>query len=411
MLLKINTSINDKSRSLITSASNAGGLFPQLHLGDQHNVRIELWEEDVRQTIDPASTFVLAIGNSTLPTGDFNFTYKGETTGFIKASASIDTIESELNKLSTITTDGGVAVTGSLAVLQIKFRTEGEKGLISLNTDDLSPSGNGTVSAVDVDNITQVAYVSQGLIEHITDFTPVMDGSDIVGLDCIVDLNTLAAALSFGSAEEINRTVQFAETLTGNRTTHLKINARINSDLVTPANLIEGLISTDYITQFYLGESATNPTTSLSGGALLDGMFYYNTVDEVFKFYTGTEWISPFFDVAAVDERVRQVIASSSTLSVVADQVTVDLDIAVYTHELTINDDVEFLLTGAASQYKTVFITATANSTLTFPVGLNWLSLQPDPSSIEAGQKAVFFAISDPSGGYWVSYNLANEEE
>lgn len=43
----------------------------------------------------------------------------------------------------------------------------------------------------------------------------------------------------------------------------------------------------------YLGPKASDPTTDNDGDPLTDGDIYFNTTDNVLKFYTGTAWVAP----------------------------------------------------------------------------------------------------------------------
>ena len=43
----------------------------------------------------------------------------------------------------------------------------------------------------------------------------------------------------------------------------------------------------------YLGDAVSDPTTDLDGSALEKGDVYFNTTDNVLKFYSGTQWVAP----------------------------------------------------------------------------------------------------------------------
>src|SRR6056297_3551929 len=43
----------------------------------------------------------------------------------------------------------------------------------------------------------------------------------------------------------------------------------------------------------YLGPKASDPTTDNDGDPLTEGDIYFNTTDNVLKFYSGTAWVAP----------------------------------------------------------------------------------------------------------------------
>src|SRR6056297_3744976 len=43
----------------------------------------------------------------------------------------------------------------------------------------------------------------------------------------------------------------------------------------------------------YLGPKASDPTTDNDGDPLNEGDIYFNTTDDVLKFYSGTAWVAP----------------------------------------------------------------------------------------------------------------------
>lgn len=48
----------------------------------------------------------------------------------------------------------------------------------------------------------------------------------------------------------------------------------------------------------YLGAKTADPTLDNDGNALVGGALYFNTVDEVMKVYTGTQWVAAYADVS-----------------------------------------------------------------------------------------------------------------
>ena len=54
--------------------------------------------------------------------------------------------------------------------------------------------------------------------------------------------------------------------------------------------------SLDNIESFYIGASATDPTTDLNGDPLTAGDFYYNSTDGIMKVYTGTVFVNASVD-------------------------------------------------------------------------------------------------------------------
>ena len=48
----------------------------------------------------------------------------------------------------------------------------------------------------------------------------------------------------------------------------------------------------------YLGSKTANPTLDNDGNALVGGALYFNSVDEVMKVYTGSQWVAAYADVS-----------------------------------------------------------------------------------------------------------------
>jgi len=58
------------------------------------------------------------------------------------------------------------------------------------------------------------------------------------------------------------------------------------------------LASFDSFDDRYLGAKTADPTLDNDGDALVGGALYFNTVDEVMKVYTGTQWVAAYADVS-----------------------------------------------------------------------------------------------------------------
>ena len=64
----------------------------------------------------------------------------------------------------------------------------------------------------------------------------------------------------------------------------------------------------------YLGSHATDPTTDNDGDPLNEGDIYWNSTDNVLKFYTGTAWVAPE-DIATTAASNAQTYANSASTS------------------------------------------------------------------------------------------------
>ncbi len=58
------------------------------------------------------------------------------------------------------------------------------------------------------------------------------------------------------------------------------------------------LASFDSFDDRYLGAKTSDPTLDNDGDALVGGALYFNTVDEVMKVYTGSQWVAAYADVS-----------------------------------------------------------------------------------------------------------------
>jgi hypothetical protein len=115
---------------------------------------------------------------------------------------------------------------------------------------------------------------------------PISSNADVAKWALIVDAASAAAAQAAAeAAQAAAETAQAAaETAQG-----LSEDAR-------DAALAAQSAAEDIFTQFgdqYLGAFATDPTVDNSGNALTTGDIYFNTADNVLKFYSGAAWVAP----------------------------------------------------------------------------------------------------------------------
>lgn len=104
------------------------------------------------------ATIELGIGDlqATPQSGTFKLSYSAQTTGALSYSATAGAISTALNALSTISSAGGVEVTGDAAGhATVQFRSAGTRSAITANTTLLLPDTTATISVRRTGSATQ----------------------------------------------------------------------------------------------------------------------------------------------------------------------------------------------------------------------------------------------------------------
>jgi hypothetical protein len=137
--------------------------------------------------------------------------------------------------------------------------------------DDITgPQGIQGISAYQV-------WLDAGNSGTVTDFLNDISADAISATSA----NVTAAQASETNASTSETNASTSETNAGNSET-----AALGAQTATEALF-------DQFGDQYLGSKATNPTLDNDGDPLTDGDIYFNTTDEVLKFYSGTAWIAP----------------------------------------------------------------------------------------------------------------------
>ena len=125
----------------------------------------------------PSTAVTLAIGRiDTAPeSGTFNLTYGGLTTTNLPAGATAAQVQTALNALAVITTEGGVVVTKTSNSYRIVWNTPAvTANVLSYSFNELYPTSTINASAVKVGSLTQKqiyqVHIKQAPVANITSF-------------------------------------------------------------------------------------------------------------------------------------------------------------------------------------------------------------------------------------------------
>jgi len=95
----------------------------------------------------------------------------------------------------------------------------------------------------------------------------------------------------------------------------INLTNQINDWRVDYNNLVSQLADYDEFSTLYLGSNSSDPSTDNEGNALQVGAIYFNTVDNVLKYYTGTGWTTNSTSGVFVDQFTGDNSTQSFTLS------------------------------------------------------------------------------------------------
>lgn len=142
----IDTSLSEIARSRVKSLTNrVPEAFPVLVIGD---TRAHNWIFNNQGTVEsfsgnPSYTLKVTIGDVNLgpDAGSYTLTC-GETTDALSVASDAAAVELALNALATVTSEGGVKVSGSYPNFFVSWVTVGSKTALTASGISLIPSGN-----------------------------------------------------------------------------------------------------------------------------------------------------------------------------------------------------------------------------------------------------------------------------
>jgi len=127
------------------------------------------------------------------------------------------------------------------------------------------------------------------------------------------EANSAASAASASSSQSAAATSE-TNAAASQTAAELAASAAAASELAAEAAEANAIAVFEQFGDQYLGPKASDPTLDNSGNPLTDGDIYFNTTDNVLKFYSGTAWVAPesIATTAAADAQAAQAAAETA---------------------------------------------------------------------------------------------------